>query len=127
MELYNSDIAREIHTPALPMGDYLARPASVFREQVAYSPRAQTTTLSYTTNIDMYIRIINYEDGPIYCDLPYVRGETKSVVSGTRIVRKISTRQWLAHQEERNGDWESPRQNAYEVYGRSTLSIPETD
>ena len=37
-------------------------------------PHVQTMMLSSTTSIDMYIRIINYDDGPIYCDVTCVRG-----------------------------------------------------
>ena len=44
-----------------------------------YHPRVGAMSISSTNHIDRYIRIINYEDGPRYCDLSYVRARTNQI------------------------------------------------
>ena len=77
---------RKVHTPNIQAGNYLRRSANIIREHVTFYPHMLTGPIASTANIDKFIRIINYEGGPRYCDIGYVKQrKTKSSVWETRI------------------------------------------
>ena len=77
--LYDRDMIRKVHASNVQLGNYLARSARIIRDQVTCYPHVLTDRIHTTTNIDKLIRVINYEDGPMYCDVGYVRARGNQI------------------------------------------------
>ena len=73
--IYNSDNVRAVHTQGQLFTCYLQRSAALIRDQCTGFPHMFVEPLGAITNIDRYIRIINYASGPRYCHVEFARKE----------------------------------------------------